>query len=61
MSLRDRSLSDDVYNTTNRQDKDTKRKLEWELGRVEFILEGINNLKSAISDKLDDIIANRGI
>lgn len=49
-----------MYNTATRQDKDTKRKLEWELGRVEFILEGINNLKSAISDKLDDIIANRG-
>nr|XP_039270923.1 uncharacterized protein LOC120345514 isoform X2 [Styela clava] len=55
-----RPITDDVYDNVSNQNKENKRRLEWELGRVEFIIEGLNKQKSDIIDKLRSIDLNKG-
>lgn len=53
-------ITENVYDNVSNQNKERKRRLEWELGRIEFIIEGLNKQKSAIVDKINSLNLNKG-
>lgn len=52
-------MSNDIYHRNSNKTEEMKRKLEWELGRIEFILEGLRKNKQKVFEKLQSFNENQ--